>query len=334
MKDVFIIAEIGNTHEGSVGLAKSLIKAAADCRADAVKFQTHLFAAESLPNAPSPAYFTQESRQDYFERTAFNLEQHKELQNYAQEQCSIEFISSAFSLEAVDLLEKINVSKHKIPSGEVTNIPLLAKIAGTAKPVLLSSGMSTWQELDEAVQTLKTNGSDNITVLQCTSIYPCPAEKVGLNVLSLLRDRYGFPVGFSDHTPGTAASVGAVALGAEVIEKHLTLSRKMYGSDAKYSLEPTEFKRLVEDIRDIEKCIAARIDKDKLAKELRDMKSVFEKSIVAKTPIPQGAKITFDMIAFKKPGNGMKPGTFPELIGKIATVDIPIDAQIAPGMLK
>jgi len=316
-----------------VGLAKRFIKAVADCGADAIKFQTHIFDAESLPDAPSPSYFKDESRKDYFERTAFNLEQYKILKEYAESQCSIEFISSPFSLEAVDLLEKLDIRKYKIPSGEITNIPLLEKIARTHKPVLLSSGMSSWKELDKAVETLKANGSKDITVLQCTSVYPCPPEKVGFNILPQLKNRYGFAVGFSDHTLGMSASIGAVVLGAKVIERHFTLSREMYGSDAKHSLEPDEFRQLVKEIRKAERIVASEVEKDKLAEELKEMKFTFEKSIVAKKHIPKGAKITFDMIAFKKPGDGIKPDRYKEITGKVAKSDIPADTKIAMEML-
>lgn len=331
---IFIIADVGNTHEGSVGLAKRFIKVAADCGADAAKFQTHIFDAESLPDAPSPSYFKDESRKDYFERTAFNLEQYKELKKYTEGDCGIEFISSPFSLEAIDLLEKVGVKKYKVPSGEVTNIPLLEKIAKTHKPVLLSSGMSTWAELDKAIETLKANGGKDITVLQCTSVYPCPPEKMGFNILSQLKDRYGLAVGFSDHTLGISASIGAVVLGAEVIERHFTLSREMYGSDAKHSLEPKEFEQLIKEIREVETIIASKVEKDKLAEELKDMKFTFEKSIVAKKHISKGTKITFDMIAFKKPGDGMKPDRYTKIVGKIAKSDINADTKITMGMLE
>ena len=334
MRKVFVIAEIGNTHEGSVRLAKRFIRTVADCGADAAKFQTHIFDAESLPDAPSPSYFKDESRKDYFERTAFGLEQYEQLKKYAEKECGIEFISSPFSLEAVDLLEKVGVRKYKIPSGEITNIPLLEKIARTRKPVLLSSGMSNWQELDEAVETLKTNGSKDITVLQCSSAYPCPPEKVGFNILPQLKDRYGLAVGFSDHTLGISASIGAVVLGAEVIERHFTLSREMYGSDAKHSLEPEEFRQLIKEIREVGRIIASKVEKDKLAEELKDMKFTFEKSIVAKKHIPQGTKITFDMIAFKKPGDGLKPREYHKIVDRTAKTDISADTKIAEEMLE
>lgn len=334
MDEVFIIAEIGNAHEGSVGLAKCFIKAAADCGVNAVKFQTHMFGAESLPDAPNPSYFKDETRKEYFERTAFNLTQWRELKRYTEEKCGIEFMSSVFSMEAVDLLEEIDVRRYKIPSGEVTNFPLLEKVANTKKPVLLSSGMSAWHELDGAMNVLKLNGCENITILQCTSIYPCPLEKIGLNVLLELKDRYNFPVGLSDHTLGFSASIAAVALGAKVIEKHVTLSRRMYGSDVKHSLEPDDFKLLVKEIRDMEKAVSSEVDKDKLAKELKEIKITFEKSIVAKRNIPRGTTISFDMIAFRKPGDGVRADKYREIVGRVAKVNIVTNTKIREEMLQ
>lgn len=332
-KRVLIIAEIGNLHEGSVGLAKCFIREAAQCGANAVKFQTHIFEAESLPDAPAPGYFKEESRKDYFERTAFTQDQWRDLKKYSEE-CKIEFMSSVFSLEAVDILEDVGVKKYKIPSGEVTNLPLLEKIASTKKPVLLSSGMSTWKELDKAVETLKTNGCRDITVLQCTSLYPCHPEKVGLNIIKEIKKRYSLKVGFSDHTLGLSASYAAVVLGAEVIEKHFTLSRRMYGSDAKHSLGPEEFKLFIKEIRDLEKAISSKVDKDELAKDLAEMKVIFEKSVVARKNIPKGAIIAIDDIAFKKPGDGIRADNYTKVLGKIAKIDITQDKKIRKDMLK
>jgi len=334
MKKVFVIAEIGNTHVGSLGLAKCMIRAAADCGADAVKFQTHIFEAESLTDAPSPPYFKDESRRDYFERTAFAMPEYEILKRHAEGEYDVEFISSPFSLPAVDLLEGIGIRRYKIPSGEVTNTPLLEKVAGTEKPVLLSSGMSTWNELDNAVQVLRANGCGDITVLQCTSIYPCPPEKVGLNVLLELKSRYDLSIGFSDHTLGFSSAIGAAILGADVIEKHFTLSRQMYGSDAKHSLEPNEFKLFVEAIREIEKVIDSNVSKDALAEEVRDMKTIFEKSIVAKRRITKGTELSLDTICFKKPGDGIRADRYGEVLGKVAKVDIVPDTKIGEEMLE
>lgn len=324
----FVVAEIGNSHEGSIGLAKRFIKAAADCGVDAVKLQTHIFEAESLADAPNPPYFKDESRKEYLERTAFNLGQYKKLKSYAEQQCGVQFLSSPFSLEAVDLLEKVDLSAYKVPSGEVNNIPLLIKLAKTGKKVILSSGMSSWAELDEAVDTLRQNGCEDIVLMQCSSEYPCRAEDAGLNVMLEMRERYNLPVGFSDHTLGIAIAIAAAALGASIVEKHFTLSRKMYGSDAKNSTTPEEFKALVDGIRDVEKVLLNKVDKDEKAKSLKDMKRIFEKSIVAACDITAGTVIEERHLAYKKPGDGIAAREFANVLGKRSLTDIKRNQQI------
>ena len=326
MKKTYIIAEIGNTHEGSVGLAKQFIKAAADCGVDAVKFQTHLFEAESLPSAPNPAYFKDETRKEYFERTAFSIEQYKVLKAYAENECGVDFFSSPFSIEAVDFLLEVGCETFKIPSGEVSNIPLLEHIATTGKKVILSSGMSSWEELDAAVEIFK--GKNELTVLQCTSEYPCLPENAGLNVMLEIKERYGVEVGFSDHTLGIGVPLTAVVLGATLVEKHFTLSKLMYGSDAKNSTEPEEFKHMVDNIRAAELALSCRIDKNEKVKQLSEMKYVFEKSIVSKRELKAGETITAEDLAYKKPGDGIPAREYKKLVGKKVTQDIPANEKI------
>lgn len=273
-----------------------------------------------------PSFFKGEPRYEYFERTGFTLKQWKELKAKCDEQ-KIEFLSSPFSIEAVELLEKVGVKRYKVPSGEVTNLPLLKVIAKTKKPVLLSSGMSTWKELDDAVHTIQ-NFHNNITVLQCTSEYPCSYDNVGLNIMLEMKERYQLSVGFSDHTLTNYSAFTAVALGASVIEKHLTFSRKMYGSDAKHSLEPKEFSDLVQGIRAIETILSSKADKDIIADKMSEMKEVFQKSIVAVVDIAGGSIIAKDMIVFKKPGSGIPPGEVNKIIGKRLKRDIIKDTLI------
>lgn len=321
---VKIIAEIGNTHEGSVGLAKQFIKVAANCGVDAVKFQTHIFNAESLANAPNPPYFKDESRQQYFERTAFSINQYRILKKFAEEECGVEFFSSPFSIEAVDLLLDLGVKTLKIPSGEVNNIPMLEHIAKfTDIAVILSSGMSSWEELDTAVKVFRDK--NELIILQCTSEYPCRPEHAGLNIMTEIHKRYGCEIGYSDHTVGIGIPVAAVALGAKVIEKHFTLSKFMYGSDAFNSTEPNEFAQLVEGIRAVEVAMETKIEKDEVAKNLRNMKKIFEKSIVSKHKLRKGHVITLDDLAFKKPGIGISSARYLEIIGKTLSVDIERD---------
>jgi len=306
-----IIAEIGSVHDGSFGNALKLIEAAAQAGADAVKFQTHIADAESIASAPAPAYFSAEPRLAYFMRTSFTLDQWKKLDQQAAD-VGVIFLSSPFSLEAVDLLEQVGISAYKIPSGEVSNIPLLSKIAKTGKPVLLSSGMSGWDELDLAVTTLRSYCPT--TIMQCSSAYPCPPERVGLNVLKEMTDRYGLPVGFSDHTMGMAAPIAAAALGATVIEKHFTFSRQMYGSDAKHSMEPAEFKLMSEALREVWAMHENPVSKSDVT-PYAEMKRIFEKSVVAARAIGEGEVISADMLAFKKPGDGIPARDYMQLLG-------------------
>ncbi|MFI4861064.1 MAG: N-acetylneuraminate synthase family protein [Phycisphaerales bacterium JB063] len=330
---VHIIAEVGSVHDGSFGNALKLIELAAQCGADSVKFQTHLPEHETLREAPSPAYFNSEPRYDYFQRTGFSPDQWAKLKRHADTH-HIGFLSSPFSAAAVDLLETVGVPCYKIPSGEVTNLPLLERVAQTGKPVLLSSGMSSWAELDAAAAVFTGSAeAGELTVMQCSSAYPCPPERVGLNVMREMAERYGRPVGLSDHTPDAFSSFAAVAQGAVVIEKHLTFSRAMYGSDAALALEPAEFSYLVQGVRAIETMMQHEVDKDDLT-PYREMKAVFEKSIVARRPIPAGATITRDMLDVRKPGTGIPARDIGQVVGKVAAHGISADSLVTPEDLR
>src|SRR5579859_505765 len=250
MSRVYVLAEAGMNHDGSLGIAERMVDVAAECGVDAIKFQLHDADAETTRDAPSPPYFTSETRYEYFRRTAFDDDGWARLRD-ACAAAGIDFVCSAFSVEAVERLERIGVDRHKIASGEVTNLPFLERLARTRRPLLLSSGMSSWAELDAAVEVLRRADTD-FSVLQCTSEYPCPPEHVGLNMLPELRVRYGVPVGLSDHTTGQYACFAAVALGATVLEKHFTLSKRLYGPDAALSAEPDELADLVRGVREIE----------------------------------------------------------------------------------
>jgi N-acetylneuraminate synthase len=324
---VLIIAEAGMNHDGSLGNAIRLAEVAAEAGADAVKFQLHDAAAETTRDAPAPPYFQHETRWEYFERTAFSDGQWAELKA-ACDAAEIEFLCSAFSLEALARLERLGVRRHKIPSGEVTNLELIRAAAATGKPVLLSSGMSSWAELDAAVEA----AGDNVTVLQCTSAYPTPPERVGLNLLHELRERYGKPVGLSDHTVGPYAAFAATALGASVVEKHFTLSRELYGPDAALALEPDDLQELVEGIREIEAMLASPVDKDDV-EAFAELKHVFEKSVVAAADIPAGAVIERAMLAAKKPGTGIPARRLDEVVGRTARQDIPADTVLTEDAL-
>jgi N-acetylneuraminate synthase len=316
-----VVAEIGSVHDGSFGNALKLLELAARLGADTVKFQTHIAEAETTRDAPAPAYFAAEDRFSYFTRTGFSKEQWKTLRQ-ACDEAAVTFLSSPFSQDAVDLLEDIGVSGYKIASGEVTNLPMLRAIAETGKPVLLSSGMSDWAELDRAVSVLSRGGP--LVVMQCTSAYPCPPERVGLNVLADMRARYGLPVGFSDHTDGIAASIAAVAHGAEVVEKHLTFSRAMYGSDAANAAEPDTFAAMVRGVREVDAMLAHPLDKNDVS-PFKDMKRIFEKSVVTRCPVAAGTLFTVHHLAIKKPGTGLPPARFDDILGCRAKRDLPPD---------
>ncbi len=321
-----IIAEVGSVHDGSLGIAGRLIDVASECGVDTVKFQTHVASAETLKNAPTPPYFNNESRYQYFERTSFQRDGWLTLKMHCEKN-GVEFLSSPFCVEAVELLEKLGVKRYKVPSGEVTNLILLEEIAKLGKPILLSSGMSSWSELDEAVNTVLSH-HNHLTILQCTSAYPCPYEQVGLNVLLEMKDRYKLPVGLSDHTLTNYAAFAAVTLGAVVIEKHFTLSRQMYGSDAKHSLEPPEFTELVQGIRAIETILAHPVDKNDV-KPFQAMKEIFEKSLVSLVDIPAGAVITKEMIGLKKPGSGLPARRHQDILGHRAACHIRANQTIS-----
>lgn len=326
-KKIMIIAEIGMNHEGSIGQATALVKAAKESGVDAVKFQMHISKEETIRSAPTPSYFKNESRFEYFDRTAFTMEEWKELRDLCKE-LHLAFIISPFSAEAVRRIVEIGVDYIKIPSGEVTNIPYLKYIAETNIPVILSSGMSTLDELDEAVDILKFC---ELTVMQCTSEYPCRPESVGFNLIGEMRKRYqGKMIGFSDHSDNIWTSIAAVCFGAEMIERHFTLSRKMYGPDAYMSLEPDSMKELVEAVTFIKKAVDTPIDKNSIGK-FSDMRHTFQKSIVSVKNIKKGDIITAQDIAIKKPGNGIQPRLYDSVIGKKALKNISEDSVITEG---
>lgn len=320
----WIIAEVGSVHDGSFGNACKLIELAARCGANVVKFQTHVAEAETLENAPAPSYFRAEPRLAYFRRTAFSRDQWRELRRIAHAN-GLTFMSSPFANEAVDLLEEIEIDIYKIASGEVTNSPLLERVAQTRRPVILSSGMSDWSELDRAVELLRP--CVDLTVMQCTSAYPCPVERAGINVISEIAARYQVTTGFSDHTQSFAAAITAIAAGATVVEKHITFSRTMYGSDAQFGAEPEEFTRYCAEMRDAWQIAANPVDKSNLD-QLREMKQVFEKSIVTAVAVRQGQELARGLLAFKKPGTGIRADRIELVIGRRAARDLPKDHML------
>ena len=312
----FIIAEVAQAHDGSLGTAHAYIDVAARTGADAIKFQTHLAAAESTPGEPFRVNFSpqDETRFDYWKRMEFTPSQWAALAKHAAEK-GLVFLSTPFSIEAIDLLSKIGVPAWKVGSGEVTNLPMLRRMTSAGDPVILSSGMSPWEDLDEAVKTIRHAGAD-VALLQCTTAYPCPAEKIGLNVIGELRQRYQCPAGLSDHSGTIYPGIAATSLGNNLLEIHLVLSRDCFGPDVGASVTPAELTQLVEGIRFIEKCLENPVNKTTAADEMSELRTIFGKSIVAAGDLPVGHVLTDADLALKKPGTGISASRYDELLGR------------------
>lgn len=311
-----IIGEVAQAHDGSLGTAHAFIDAIANAGADAVKFQTHIAEEESTPNEPWRVKFSRQdaSRYDYWKRMEFTREQWLGLKQHADER-GLLFMSSPFSEAAVDLLSEIGMKVWKVASGEIGNVPLLGRIAATCDPVILSSGMSDLAELDDAV-SLVLNAGNPLALLQCTSAYPCPPERIGLNVLHEFRERYGVPVGLSDHSGNIFAGLAAVTLGAEILEVHVAFSREMFGPDVGASVTTSDLARLVAGTRQIETMVASIVGKASLSSDLVELRKIFAKSIVAKETLPVGTVLEPRHLALKKPGNGIAPQKLSDLIGR------------------
>lgn len=312
----YIIAEVGQAHEGSLGLAHSFIDAAANAGADAIKFQTHIAHAETTRQEPWRVKFSKQdaTRWDYWKRMEFSHQQWEGLIEHAREK-SIEFLSSPFSFEAVDLLNSIGIEAWKIASGEVSNIPLLKKITSTGKPVLISSGLSDWQEIDTAVEFLKSEGVQ-VGLFQCTTAYPCPAEKVGLNLIAEMMARYNLPIGLSDHSSKIYSGLGAVALGASMVEVHVAFSREMFGPDTLASLTFDELKKLREGCDFICQSTSNPISKERLSAEQINLRAIFNKSVYLKNTLPAGSILKEKDLVFKKPGTGIPVSKWESIVGR------------------
>jgi N-acetylneuraminate synthase len=329
---VFVVGEVAQAHDGSLGLAHAFIDAIADAGAHAVKFQTHIAAAESTPSEPWNVPFSRQdaSRYDYWKRMEFTEEGWVGLAQHARER-GLAFLSSPFSLEAVELLERVGVAAWKVASGEVSNTPLLRRIAAAGGPVLLSSGMSPWAELDAAVELL--HGSE-VAVLQCTSAYPVAPDDVGLNVLAELRERYGCAVGLSDHSGTIYPSLAAVALGATVLEVHVTMSRAMFGPDVPASVTPDELRRLTDGARLIHEALRSPVDKDAMAERLAPMRERFMRSVVASRDLAPGATLGPADLAVKKPAGGLPPEALESLLGRRLRAPLARDERVTEAALE
>ena len=314
----YIMVDIAANHNGDLDTAKELIRKAAEAGADAVKFQT--YRAEELYSKKTPQ-FSRDAMKPYdlIKKVQHPREWIPQLFEYAKD-CGIDFLSSPFDFDAVDLLDDAGVGLFKVASPEIVDLRLIKHIAAKGKPVILSTGMASLEEIEEAVEAARSTGNGNIALLHCSTCYPSPAHIVNLKAMVTLRNTFGLPTGFSDHTLGWHIPVAAVALGACIIEKHFTLSRGQEGPDHGFSIEPDELKLMVEQIRDIEKALGNGIKKV-YPEELENYEKG-RRSLIARTDIPKGTIITESMLTVKRPGYGIKPKYFDDVIGRTAGVDI------------
>jgi len=333
MTKTFIIAEAGVNHNGSLDLAKQLVDVAMEAGADAVKFQT--FKADKLVSkgAQKADYQKQttsaeESQYEMIKKLELDENAHRELIRYCKEK-QIMFLSTPFDHDSIELLNNFDMPIFKIPSGEITNLPYLRHIGGLGKEVILSTGMSDLGEIEDALDVLTQSGvsKEKITVLHATTEYPCPIGEVNLRAMQTIRMAFGVKTGYSDHTQGIEVPIAAVAMGASVIEKHFTLDRSMEGPDHKASLEPDELKAMVRAIRNISQALGDGVKKP-TGSELRNIK-VARKSIVAGRAISKGERLTDSNLAIKRPGMGLDPMRWDEVIGTHAVRDFLPDEAIA-----
>lgn len=335
MSKVCLIAEIGQAHDGSLGILHSYIDAVAGTGVDAIKFQTHIAEAESSAAEPFRVNFSYEdaTRFDYWQRMSFTAEQWQGIKEHC-DAVGLEFMSSPFSVAAVELLEKLGVQRYKIGSGEVTNFLMLERIAQTGKPILLSSGMSSFAELDAAVAFLKPYGN-KLSIFQCTTAYPTSATNVGLNVLGEMQQRYPeLPVGFSDHSGNIYSALAAATLGAQLLEFHVVFDKRMFGPDAKASLTIDEAAQLAEGVRYIETALQHPIDKTDTSAFI-ELKAIFEKSLAVNKPLPAGHTLTLADLESKKPsGQGIPASSYREVIGKKLTTNLEAWAFLQPQHLE
>jgi N-acetylneuraminate synthase len=319
---MYCIAEIGQAHEGSLGILHSYIDALKDTGIQAIKFQTHIAQAESSHLEPFRVKFSYEdnTRFDYWKRMEFTAQQWVGIKAHCEE-VGLEFISSPFSITAVDLLESLGIQKYKIGSGEVTNLLLLERIAKTGKEVILSSGMSNWAELDQAVESLKAHGI-KYSILQCTTAYPTTPENWGLNVISELKNRYGVPVGFSDHSGDIFACLAAACIGAEILEFHVVFDKRMFGPDTKASLTIDQITQLCKGLGLIGTAINNPVTKNDNEKFI-PLKAIFEKTLSVNCDLKRGTPLELQHLEAKKPANaGIPASDYLKVIGKTLAKDI------------
>ena len=311
-----IVAEVGQSHDGSLGMAHAFVDAAARAGADAIKFQAHIAAEESTPEEPWRVKFSpqDETRYEYWERMEFTEEQWAGIKAHA-DGVGLKFLCSPFSMAAFRLLSRVGVHAWKVASGEVSNLQMLDAMLETRLPIILSSGMSSYDELDAAVARVQAVGSD-LVVLHCTSEYPCPPEKVGLNIIPELQERYGCKIGLSDHSGTVFAGLAARVLGIAVLEIHVTFSREMFGPDVAASVTFEELRELVRGIRFIETALEHPLRKDEIAAEMAEMRRIFGKSIVAAEDLAAGTLLSETHLVLRKAGTGLPPAEISTIVGR------------------
>ena len=324
----FIVAEIAQAHDGSLAAAHEYIDLVSKSGVDAVKFQTHIASAESTSREPWRVNMatTDKSRYDYWKRMEFTRDEWIELRDHCLN-IGLGFLSSPFSVAAVELLNQLDVEVWKIASGEVGNTPMIEAMLLTQKPIILSTGLSTLSEIDSLVNLIRSRGVD-LTILQCTSEYPCPAKMTGLNLLKDFTERWNCRVGISDHSGTIFPSIASVALGATVIEVHVTSSRDAGGVDGPSSVTPDELVQLVRGVRFIESAMANRLDKTILSESAANMKQIFGRSIVASRDLVVGHVLTRDDLAFKKPGGGLSWDQLDLILGKKLSKSVLMDDPV------
>jgi N,N'-diacetyllegionaminate synthase len=324
-QETFIIAEVAQAHEGSLGLAKSFVSAIADTGAHAVKFQTHIAAEESTRDEAFRIAMSGQdaTRYDYWHRMEFTPDQWADLASYTRD-CGLVFLSSAFSVAAVELLEKLDVPAWKVGSGEVFNNSILDAMTSTGKPVLISTGMSSRDDIARAHDRVVARGCEP-ALFQCTSRYPTALDQVGLNMIDELRDRFGCKVGLSDHSATVYPALAAMAQGLDLLEVHVVFDRSMYGPDAKASLTFDELTHVAAANTAFKTMRDHPVDKDAVADELRDMRALFSKSLAPVRDIKAGETLTAELLTTKKPGTGIAPDNINDVLGRRVNCDVAID---------
>lgn len=333
--NVYIVAELGVNHNGDINIIKELIDKAAEANVDAVKFQKFKTEKLVIKDAPKAKYQEittdkTESQFDMLKRLELDDNKIQYLYNYAISK-GLDAFATPFDNESVDYLYNLGIKAYKIGSGDITNIPMLKRVAQKGIPIILSAGMSTLGEIEDALDAIRSEGNEKIVLMHCTSNYPTEDYNVNLKAMNTMRMAFQLPTGYSDHTLGTAVSIAAVARGAVIIEKHFTLDRSLPGPDHSASLEPKELKSMVKDIRTVEKALGSYIKRPNPS-EL-EVKHVAQKSLVSKVNIKKGEKITEEMLEIKRPGGGIKPKHFEMIIGRVATQDIKADTIITYDMV-